>query len=72
MSAARRPDGPVHRRATGPHVSVGFRTRCDDPFFLMEGGHPDGVVQIAHGLGEYAARYEDLAQGSWRQVRLRG
>jgi alpha-beta hydrolase superfamily lysophospholipase len=26
------------------------------------GGRPKGVVQIAHGLGEYAARYEHLAQ----------
>ena len=31
-------------------------------FFYWKAGMPIGIVQIAHGLGEYAARYEDLAQ----------
>jgi alpha-beta hydrolase superfamily lysophospholipase len=28
----------------------------------LKGGAPKGVLQLAHGLGEYAARYEGLAQ----------
>jgi alpha-beta hydrolase superfamily lysophospholipase len=31
-------------------------------FLYWKVGNPIGVVQIAHGLGEYAARYEELAQ----------
>ncbi|MEY2848046.1 MAG: hypothetical protein RI885_711 [Actinomycetota bacterium] len=31
-------------------------------YHLWKAGSPRGVVQIAHGLGEYAARYELLAQ----------
>ncbi|MDF2435005.1 MAG: hypothetical protein JWP44_4636 [Mucilaginibacter sp.] len=31
-------------------------------FYLWEVGKPVGVVQLAHGLGEYAERYEELAQ----------
>lgn len=31
-------------------------------FFQWKAGNPVGVVQIAHGLGEYAGRYEELAQ----------
>ena len=31
-------------------------------FSQWKAGSPIGVVQLAHGLGEYAARYEDLAQ----------
>ena len=31
-------------------------------FLQWKAGKPIGVVQIAHGLGEYAARYEELAQ----------
>lgn len=31
-------------------------------FLHWKAGNPIGVVQIAHGLGEYAARYEELAQ----------
>jgi alpha-beta hydrolase superfamily lysophospholipase len=31
-------------------------------FYQWKSGSPIGVVQIAHGLGEYATRYEELAQ----------
>jgi alpha-beta hydrolase superfamily lysophospholipase len=31
-------------------------------FYQWRAGHPRAVVQIAHGLGEYAGRYEELAQ----------
>jgi alpha-beta hydrolase superfamily lysophospholipase len=31
-------------------------------FYVWAAGKPRGVVQLAHGLGEYATRYEDLAQ----------
>lgn len=31
-------------------------------YYLWKAGRPRGVVQIAHGLGEYAMRYEELAQ----------
>jgi len=31
-------------------------------FHQWKAGSPIGVVQLAHGLGEYATRYEDLAQ----------
>jgi alpha-beta hydrolase superfamily lysophospholipase len=31
-------------------------------FYLWRAGKPLGVVQLAHGLGEYAERYEELAQ----------
>ncbi|MET4783348.1 alpha/beta hydrolase [Glaciihabitans sp. UYNi722] len=31
-------------------------------FSVWQVGSPIGVVQLAHGLGEYAARYEQLAQ----------
>ena len=31
-------------------------------FYVWRAGKPRGLVQIAHGLGEYATRYEDLAQ----------
>jgi alpha-beta hydrolase superfamily lysophospholipase len=31
-------------------------------FYLWKVGKPIGVVQLAHGLGEYAERYEELAQ----------
>ena len=31
-------------------------------FYQWKAGSPIGVVQLAHGLGEYATRYEDLAQ----------
>lgn len=31
-------------------------------YYVWRAGHPKGVVQIVHGLGEYATRYEDLAQ----------
>ncbi|MFP7761978.1 alpha/beta hydrolase [Marisediminicola sp. LYQ134] len=31
-------------------------------YYQWKTGKPRGVVQIAHGLGEYAARYERLAQ----------
>lgn len=31
-------------------------------FLQWKSGNPTGVVHIAHGLGEYAARYEELAQ----------
>lgn len=31
-------------------------------FYLWKAAKPRGVVQIVHGLGEYAERYEDLAQ----------
>ncbi|MBC7518457.1 MAG: alpha/beta fold hydrolase [Microbacteriaceae bacterium] len=31
-------------------------------FYVWRAGKPRGVVQIAHGLGEYARRYEELAQ----------
>jgi alpha-beta hydrolase superfamily lysophospholipase len=31
-------------------------------FYQWKVGKPHGVVQIAHGLGEYAGRYEELAQ----------
>jgi alpha-beta hydrolase superfamily lysophospholipase len=51
---------------------VATATRTDHQFVDAEGvtihyhrwtaERPRGVVQIAHGLGEYAARYENLAQ----------
>ena len=31
-------------------------------FYQWRAGHPRAIVQIAHGLGEYAGRYEELAQ----------
>ncbi|TXN29531.1 alpha/beta hydrolase [Lacisediminihabitans profunda] len=31
-------------------------------FYQWKVGKPRGIVQIAHGLGEYAGRYEELAQ----------
>jgi len=31
-------------------------------FYQWKAGKPVGVVQLSHGLGEYAARYEQLAQ----------
>ena len=31
-------------------------------YYVWKTGKPRGIVQIAHGLGEYAARYERLAQ----------
>ena len=31
-------------------------------YYEWRAGHPKGVVQIVHGVGEYATRYEDLAQ----------
>jgi alpha-beta hydrolase superfamily lysophospholipase len=31
-------------------------------YYIWRSAKPVGVVQIAHGLGEYAGRYEDLAQ----------
>ncbi|HAM27671.1 MAG TPA: lysophospholipase, partial [Microbacteriaceae bacterium] len=31
-------------------------------FYQWKAGKPRGIVQIAHGLGEYAGRYETLAQ----------
>lgn len=31
-------------------------------FYQWKSGNPVGVVQIVHGLGEYAGRYEELAQ----------
>ena len=31
-------------------------------FYVWKAGKPRGVVQLAHGLGEHAKRYEDLAQ----------
>jgi alpha-beta hydrolase superfamily lysophospholipase len=31
-------------------------------YYEWRAGKPKGVVQIVHGLGEYATRYEDLAQ----------
>ena len=31
-------------------------------FHIWRVGKPKAIVQIAHGLGEYAARYESLAQ----------
>jgi len=31
-------------------------------YYVWRAGTPKGVVQIVHGVGEYATRYEDLAQ----------
>jgi alpha-beta hydrolase superfamily lysophospholipase len=31
-------------------------------YYEWRAGHPKGIVQIVHGLGEYATRYEELAQ----------
>ncbi|WP_395638380.1 alpha/beta hydrolase [Pseudolysinimonas sp.] len=31
-------------------------------YYVWRAGAPKGVVQIVHGVGEYATRYEDLAQ----------
>ncbi len=31
-------------------------------FYVWRAGHPKAIVQIVHGVGEYATRYEDLAQ----------
>ena len=31
-------------------------------YYVWRAGSPKAVVQIVHGVGEYATRYEDLAQ----------
>ena len=40
-------------------------------YYVWRAPQPKGVVQLAHGLGEHALRYEDLAQDS-RVGRLHG
>ena len=34
----------------------------DIHYYVWRAGAPRGIVQIVHGVGEYATRYEDLAQ----------
>ena len=34
-------------------------------YYAWKAAKPRGVVQIAHGVGEYALRYEELAETTW-------